>query len=101
VGFARVESFQAKWLAKGWKTGRVPIADFAEGHGEGQRWAGLPSGANVACLWKQAPDGSVNVVLLTRQATATERAALNHHRVLVRVQDGRLVLPQKGGESWK
>jgi len=92
VGFARQETLQAKWLAHGWRTGTVPIADFAEGHDE-IRWAGVHG--DVACLYKGG-----DVVIVTRQANSAENRRLSHHRVPVQVINHKMVLPQKSGRPW-
>ena len=91
IGFARVETFKATWLPKGWQPCRVPIIDFAEGH-ETVIWAGQKD-VDLGALYH---DG--DVVIITRQASAREHTQLQHHRVPVQVVDGHLVLA--GGLDW-
>ncbi len=106
-GFAREETMRRKWLQRGWKPCTIPLAEtgFAEGH-ETQRWANTGE-VLVAALCRSArvryPDAQgtpVEVVVITRQATAAERRKLDHHRVPVQVVDHRMVLPSKGGADW-
>ena len=91
-GFARVETFDKKWLPYGWRPCTVELKDFAEGH-EKQIWAGK-SGL-VAALHK---DGVV--LIITRQAKPVENRFFSHHRVPVQVINHKMVLPQKSGRPW-
>jgi len=91
-GFARVESWEQKWLTKGWRPCVVPSENFAEGH-ETVRWAGV--NGDIAALHRAGV-----VVVITRQATAAEFAKLDHHRVPVQVINRSLTLPSKGGPDW-
>jgi hypothetical protein len=81
-GFARLETLQKSWLSRGYQTGTVEIAGFSEGH------ANLIDCNQLSRVAAVERNGTVLIV--TRQASDTERARFNHHRVPARVVGGHI-----------
>ena len=80
-GFAMQETLEKTWHPAVWKPVTVTVDDFAERHhGTGHLvWAYRP--ANI----KFVTNGLV-VNLVTRQASAAEKAYFGHHRVPVEIE---------------
>jgi len=74
--FARIETLRQKWLSRGWKTGRIKGARFAErSQDDGElRWNLDP--VDIAVVWK-----GEELAVVTRAATPSERKFYGHHRV--------------------
>lgn len=79
--FARSETLQEKWLARGWSVGSLATDRIAERANTGElRWSSKP--VCVKVVYTRSNRGC-QLAVVTRQATMREQQFFGHHRVPV------------------